>query len=104
MKLENLSRLKRTVSGILALTMTAATLSVMPAAADTPTETSRTYYGNGYEVRYDITGAWGEYQNIQVTLKNTSDEPIEKFYGVDGIDSITYPHLPISYCIISNRC
>ena len=92
MKLENLSRLRRTISGILALTMTAATLSVLPASADTPTETSRTYYGNGYEVRYDITGAWGEYQNIQVTLKNIGNEPIQNWalkYDLQGeVDNI----------------
>lgn len=74
MKFKTRQKLKRMLSAMLALTMTTSMMSSMPVmAAD---ETVRTYSGVGYEVKYDVTGGWGNTQNIQVTLTNTGDEPL----------------------------
>lgn len=87
MKHENLSRLKRTVSGLLALAMTASIFSAVPASADVEVGSSKTYYGDGYNVKYDVTSVWGDHSNVNVTLTNTGDEAIRNWalkYDTDG--------------------
>lgn len=67
------SRLKRALSGALALTMAASVLAVIPVSAD---NTSHTYFGDGYEVNYSIKSSWDGNQNIEVKLSNTGSEPL----------------------------
>lgn len=87
MKHKNLSRLRRTISGILALTMTASIFSAVPASADVEVGSSKTYYGDGYNVKYDVTSVWGDHSNVNVTLTNTGEEAIRNWalkYDTDG--------------------
>ena len=49
------TKLKRTVSGILALTMTASVMPSINVFADVQAGSSKTYVGDGYSIRYDVT-------------------------------------------------
>ena len=87
MKKTKKSRLRRIVSAVLALTMTAGLTAVVPASADSLAGASKTYIGDGYSVRYDVVSAWDDHSNINVTLTNTGDEPIQNWalrYDTDG--------------------
>lgn len=71
---KTMSRLKRTLSGILALAVAASMMTVIPAAAEETT--LRTYSGDGYEVSYSVKGSWDGNRNIEVALTNTGSEPL----------------------------
>lgn len=73
LKQKTKSRLKRALSGALALTMAASVLAVIPASAD---DSYRTYFGDGYEVNYSIKSSWDGNQNIEVALTNVGSEPL----------------------------
>lgn len=66
-------RLKRTVSGILAASMSASVFTAVPVYAETG---SKTYTYDGYKVDYSVTNEWLGNQNVNVTVTNTSDESI----------------------------
>lgn len=68
------SRLKQTLSGILALAVAASMASVIPVTAEETT--LQTYSGDGYEVSYSIKGSWDGNQNIEVALTNTGSESL----------------------------
>ena len=118
MKHKNLSRLMRTISGILALTMTASIFSAVPASAYVEVGSSKTYYGDGYNVKYDVTSVWGDHSNVNVTLTNTGDEAIRNWalkYDTDGdIENIwngcicrpqkVLPQISVKPCISRPHC
>lgn len=60
MKNRSLSKLNRAISGVLALSMTAGLITVVPASAEVLAGASKTYFGDGYSVRYDVTSVWGD--------------------------------------------
>lgn len=66
-------RLRKTVSAILAASMAASVFTAVPVYAET---SSATYTYDGYKVDYAVTNEWFGNQNVNVTLTNTSDEPI----------------------------
>ena len=66
-------RLKRSVSAVLAASMAASVFTAVPVYAET---SSATYTYDGYKVDYAVTNEWFGNQNVNVTLTNTSDEPI----------------------------
>lgn len=68
------SRLKQTLSVILALAVAASMASVIPVTAEETT--LQTYSGDGYEVSYSIKGSWDGNQNIEVVLTNTGSESL----------------------------
>ena len=81
------SRLKRSISGLLALTMTASIMPTVPVFAEVQTGSSKTYVGDGYSIRYDVTSVWGDHSNVNVTLTNTGEEAIQNWalrYDTDG--------------------
>lgn len=72
-------KLKRSLSGILALTMTFASMQIDNVSADAQAGSYKTYVGNGYTVRYEVTSVWNDRSNISVTLTNTGDEAIRNW-------------------------
>ena len=81
------TKLKRTVSGILALTMTASVMPSINVFADVQAGSSKTYVGDGYSIRYDVTSVWDGNSNVTVTLTNTGEENIRNWalsYDTDG--------------------
>ena len=73
MKKKHKMRLRKTVSAILAASMAASVFTAVPVYAETG---SATYTYDGYKVDYTVTNEWFGNQNVNVTLTNTSDEPI----------------------------
>ncbi len=73
MKKKHKMRLRKTVSAILAASMAASIFTAVPVYAET---SSATYTYDGYKVDYAVTNEWFGNQNVNVTLTNTSDEPI----------------------------
>lgn len=74
------TKLKRTVSGILALTMTASVMPSINVFADVQAGSSKTYVGDGYSIRYDVTSVWdGKYEavyNFRGELLNEVNDPV----------------------------
>lgn len=66
-------RLRRSVSAVLAASIAASVFTAVPVYAET---SSATYTYDGYKVDYAVTNEWFGNQNVNVTLTNTSDEPI----------------------------
>lgn len=73
MKKKHKMRLRKTVSAVLAASMAASVFTAVPVYAET---SSATYTYDGYKVDYAVTNEWFGNQNVNVTLTNTSDEPI----------------------------
>ena len=73
MKMKHKRQLRKTVSAILAASMAASVFTAVPVYAET---SSATYTYDGYKVDYAVTNEWFGNQNVNVTLTNTSDEPI----------------------------
>lgn len=42
-------------------------------------EISKTYIYDNYTIEYNIVNSWGNNQNIEITITNTSEEPIENW-------------------------
>ncbi|ADU21934.1 cellulose-binding family II [Ruminococcus albus 7 = DSM 20455] len=84
--------LKRTISSILALMMTAGLLPSNAVFAESKAKQHRTYIGDGYTVYCDVTSIWGDSSNVSFTLTNTSNETIKNWalcFDNDGdIDNI----------------
>lgn len=81
------TKLNRIISSVLALTMTASLFNAVPASAETLAGTSKTYLYDGYTVKYDVTNAWDDHSNVNLTITNTSDAPIKNWalkYDTDG--------------------
>ena len=73
MKMKHKRRLRKTISAILDASMAASVFTAVPVYAETG---STTYTYDGYKVDYTVTNEWFGNQNVNVTLTNTSDEPI----------------------------
>lgn len=65
--------IKKIISGTLAAAMTVSVFTNIPVYAETGTTT---YNYDGYKVDYSITNEWFGNQSVNVTLTNTSSEPI----------------------------
>ena len=67
------TRLKRTVSAVIAAAMSMSMFTAIPVSADVG---RRTYSYDGYSVDYNVTNEWGGAQTVELTVSNTGTEPI----------------------------
>ena len=87
MKRTHKTKFKRTMSAVLAASMAASVLTAIPVNAETGTAT---YTYDGYKVDYAVTNEWFGNQNVNVTLTNTSNEPILNWaLGYDATGEIS---------------
>ena len=75
-----IKEIKRVIGAILSLIIMANIVAPMSIIAQSPT--SKTYVHNGYTINYNIVNSWQEsqkinFQQINVTIKNTGTEPIK---------------------------
>ena len=78
------NRLKKTISAVLAASMSLSLFTTIPVSA----ETSKTTYNyEGYSVEYNITNEWNGAQTVELKVSNTGDESILNWalkYDTDG--------------------
>lgn len=78
------NRLKKTISAVLAASMSLSLFTTMPVSAETG---KTTYNYEGYSVEYNITNEWNGAQNVELKVSNTGDESILNWalkYDTDG--------------------
>lgn len=87
MKRTHKTKFKKTISAVLAASMAASVLTAIPVNAETGTAT---YTYDGYKVDYAVTNEWFGNQNVNVTLTNTSNDPILNWaLGYDATGEIS---------------
>lgn len=67
--------------------MTASIIPSVNVFAEVQAGSSKTYVGDGYSIKYDVTAVYGDHSNVNVTLTNTGDEAIRNWalrYDTDG--------------------
>lgn len=78
------NRLKKTISAVLAASMSLSLFTTIPVSA----ETSKTTYNyEGYSVEYNVTNEWDGAQTVELKVSNTGDESILNWalkYDTDG--------------------
>ena len=74
-------RLKQIISFFLGLFMMVTIMDVIPvqAAIISGNKLEKVYVEDGYEITYKVTSQWDNNFNGEITLKNTSDKPIENW-------------------------
>lgn len=78
------NRLKKTISAVLAASMSLSLFTTMPVSAETG---KTTYNYEGYSVEYNITNEWNGAQTVELKVSNTGDESILNWalkYDTDG--------------------
>ena len=65
---------KRIISFAASLSLIGSVIAPINALADE--ETTASFTGDGYTVTYEVKSGWGHNQNVEVTLTNTSNEPL----------------------------
>lgn len=84
MKKLHKKRIERTLSAILAATMSLSFFTAIPVSAEIG---KKTYNYDGYSVDYNVTNEWDGAQTVELTVSNTGTDPILNWalkYDADG--------------------
>ncbi|MCM1524646.1 MAG: hypothetical protein NC120_09345 [Ruminococcus sp.] len=91
--------MKKIISVILSLVMTANIMAIFPVNVFAATENSRVYEKDGYTVTYKIGNEWDNNRSATVTLENTGEESIlNRALKYDAVGEVLFRFTVPPYC------